>query len=133
MSAENAHAPIVDNPNKVRTASLLVRITGVAIFIQMALGGLLTFGYIPADLHMAFGVILLLLTILAVLLLIRAPSRFRTVRFMLVGVVLLIVVQGVLGFVTISTGNNLLAWVHLIVAIGIYGMNVSASVMIASW
>jgi len=42
---------------------------------------------------------------------------------------LLIIVQIILGFTTLSTGNLVIAWVHLLVAMGIYGMVIAGTFM----
>jgi heme A synthase len=43
--------------------------------------------------------------------------------------VLLVLAQIVLGFTTLSTGNQVIAWVHLLVAMAIYGMVIAGTFM----
>jgi heme A synthase len=59
----------------------------------------------------------------------RLKPPFRPLQGLSVGLVLLIVVQIILGFTTLSTGNQVVAWVHLLVAIGIYGMVIAGTFM----
>ena len=54
---------------------------------------------------------------------------FRPLQGLSVGLVLLIIVQIILGFTTLSTGNLVIAWVHLLVAMGIYGMVIAGTFM----
>jgi heme A synthase len=108
----------------------LFRITSIAIFIQLLLGGLLTFDFITPMFHIVTGFIVFALAILTMVVALRSKNvQDRSLRMMSTGLVVLIFVQVILGFETLSTGNSLLAWVHLAVALGIYAMSVAGSVM----
>ncbi len=55
--------------------AMIFRITGVVLFIQLALGGLVTFGYLDWTVHMMWGVVLGVLAIVALVFVLRMPSR----------------------------------------------------------
>lgn len=108
----------------------LFRITSIVIFLQLIVGGLLTFGFITATYHIVMGLIVFALAIATMVTALRSKdANVRVLRMLSSGLVALIVVQIILGFETLDTGSNALAWIHLVVALGIYGMSVSGSVM----
>ena len=47
--------------------------------------------------------------------------------------VILILVQIILGFATLDSGSPVIAWVHLVNAIAIYGMAIAGTVMTMRW
>ena len=108
---------------------LWFRITSLLVFVQIALGGLLTFSFIKALPHIITGFIVLAFAIVALLMAQRGKPPFRPLQRLSIGLVLLIVVQIILGFTTLSTGNQVVAWVHLLVAMGIYGMIIAGTFM----
>jgi heme A synthase len=108
---------------------LWFRVTSLLVFLQIALGGLLTFSFITALPHIITGFIVLAFVIVALVMAQRLKPPFRPLQGLSVGLVLLIVVQIVLGFTTLSTGNQLVAWVHLLVAMAIYGMVIAGTFM----
>lgn len=108
---------------------LWFRITSLLVFLQIALGGLLTFSFIEALPHIITGFIVLAFAIVALLMAQRLKPPFRPLQRLSIGLVLLIVVQIILGFTTLSTGNQVVAWVHLLVAMGIYGMVIAGTFM----
>ena len=110
--------------------SNLFRITSIAIFIQLLLGGLLTFDFITPTAHIIVGLIVFALSIATMVAALRSKiSQERVLQLMSVGLVSLIVVQIILGFETLDTGSEVLAWIHFAFALGIYGMSAAASVM----
>jgi heme A synthase len=117
----------------MRIGPLLFRITGAVVFIQLALGGLLTFDFISAAPHIIIGFLVFVLAIATMVVTWMARPAFRPVRMLSVGLVALILVQIILGFATLATGSNLLAWVHLLVALGIYGMTIAGTFMAMRW
>jgi heme A synthase len=108
---------------------LWFRVTSLLVFLQIALGGLLTFSFITALPHIITGFAVLAFAIVALVMAQRLKPAFRPLQGLSVGLVLLIVVQIVLGFTTLSTGNQVVAWVHLLVAMGIYGMVIAGTFM----
>jgi heme A synthase len=107
----------------------LFRVTMILVFIQIALGGLLTFDFITWIPHAITGFIVLGLAIVTLIVAQTTKPPFRPLQGLSIGLVLAIVVQIILGFVTLNTGNEVIAWVHLLVAVGIYGMVVSGTFM----
>ena len=111
----------------------LFRITSIVIFIQLLLGGLLTFNFIDPAVHIITGIIVIALAIATMIVTFRAKDAFRTLRGISIGMVILILIQIILGLETLSTNNSILAWVHFAVAMGIYAMSVTGSVMSSMW
>src|SRR5439155_16376668 len=101
----------------------------ILVFIQIALGGLLTFDYISWIPHAITGFIVLALAIVTLIVAQTSKPPFKPLQGLSIGLVLAIVVQIILGFLTLNTGNLAVAWVHLLVAVGIYGMVVSGTFM----
>src|SRR5256712_8888021 len=106
---------------------LWFRVTSLLVFLQIALGGLLTFSFITALPHIITGFVVLAFAIVALVMTQRLKPPFRPLQGLSVGLVLLIVVQIVLGFTTLSTGNQVVAWVRLLVAMAIYGMVIAGT------
>jgi heme A synthase len=117
----------------MRAGPLLFRITGIVVFIQLAVGGLLTFDFISAAPHIIVGFIVLALAVATMVVVWVSKPAFRPMRMTAAGLVAMILVQIVLGFATLGTGSSLLAWIHLIVALGIYGMAVAGTFMAMRW
>jgi heme A synthase len=103
------------------------RVTSLVVFLQIALGGLLTFSFIEALPHIITAFIVLAFAVVALVMAQRLRPPFRPLQGLSVGLVSLIVVQIILGFTTLSTGNQVVAWVHLLVAMGIYGMVIAGT------
>ncbi|HEX9612842.1 MAG TPA: hypothetical protein VGA05_04430 [Candidatus Bathyarchaeia archaeon] len=108
---------------------LWFRVTSLLVFLQIALGGLLTFSFITALPHIITGFIVLAFAIVALVMAQRLKPPFRPLQGLSVGLVLLTVVQIVLGFTALSMGNQVIAWVHLLVAMAIYGMVIAGTFM----
>ena len=108
---------------------LWLRVTSILVFLQIALGGLLTFSFISALPHIITGFVVLGFAIVTFVIAQRLKPPFRPLQGLSVGLVLLIVVQIILGFTTLSTGNQVIAWVHLLVAMAIYGMAIAGTFM----
>ena len=108
----------------------LFRITSILIIIQLLLGGLLTFNFITPTLHIMVGLVVFVLAIATMIVALRSKSaQERVLKLMSFGLVILIVIQIVLGFETLRSGSQLLAWIHFTMALGIYGMSTAGSVM----
>jgi heme A synthase len=108
---------------------LWFRITSLLVFLQIALGGLLTFSFIPALPHIITGFAVLVFAIVILVMALTLKPPFRPLRGLSIGMVSLIVVQIILGFFTLNTDNQVIAWVHLLVAVGIYGMVIAGTFM----
>lgn len=106
------------------------RITSLLVFLQIALGGLVTFSFITALPHIISGFLVLAFAIVALVMAQRSKPPFRPLRGLSIGLVLAVVVQIILGFTTLNTGNQVVAWVHLLVAMAIYGMVIAGTFML---
>src|SRR5260370_15396594 len=106
-----------------------LRVTSLLVFLQIALGGLLTFSFITALPHIITGFIVLAFAIVALVMAQRLKPPFRPLQGLSVGLVLLIVVQIVLGFTTLSTGTQSSACVHLLFAMARYGRVIAGTFM----
>jgi heme A synthase len=110
--------------------SNLFRITSIVIFAQLLLGGLLTFNFITPVIHIIVGFIVFALAIATMIVALRSKNaQERVLRMMSTGLVALIVVQIILGFETLNSGSQVIAWIHFAVALVIYGMSAAGSVM----
>lgn len=109
--------------------SLLFRVTGIAVFIQLAMGGLVTFGYLDSGAHIAMGVIVLVLALVTLLSAARTSPRPGPLVGLAAGIVVDVVIQGGLGFAALDLGNDVVSWVHFLNALAIYGMSVAGSVL----
>jgi heme A synthase len=112
-----------------RTVPNLFRITSAVIFVQLLLGGLLTFNFIDPTVHIIVGLIVFAAAIATMVAASRTKGTLPQLRGMSIGLVALIVVQIILGLETLRTGSQILAWVHFAVAMGIYGMAAAGSAM----
>jgi heme A synthase len=117
----------------MKAGPLVFRVTGVAVFLQMLLGGLLTFDFIGAASHILLGLVVFLLAIAAMGIAWTAKPAFRPLRGMSAALVVLLVVQIALGFYTLDTGSAFVAWLHFVNSLAIYGIAVSAAFMAMRW
>lgn len=101
---------------------LLFRITGLALGIQIALGGLVTFGYVDWRVHMGWGVILGILALVTLVFVYRMPAKSKRLVGLSVGLLVDIIIQGLIGFAAQGTGNNVVAWVHFLNSYAILAM-----------
>ena len=108
---------------------LWFRVTSIIVFLQIALGGLLTFSFITPLPHIIVGFAVLAFAIVTLVVAQTLKPPFRPLQGFSVGLVLLIIVQIILGFTILSTGNLVIAWVHLLVAMGVYGMVIAGTFM----
>jgi heme A synthase len=108
---------------------MMFRILGIALFIQLALGGLVTFNYIGAGIHTLWGIALGVLAIVALVFVIRMPSKPKQLVGITVGIGVDILIQGLLGFATLDTGSNALAWLHFLNALAIFAMTLAGTFM----
>jgi heme A synthase len=117
----------------MRRASLIFRITSLFVFVQILLGGLLTFDFVTAAPHIIFGFLVLVLAILAAMVAWTSKPAFRPIRMLSMGLVVLVLVQVVLGFATLGSGSQIVAWLHFVVGMGIYGMSIAGTFMAMRW
>ena len=114
---------------------VVFRIMGIALGIQVALGGLVTYGFLDPSVHIAWGVVLGILAIFALAYVARMSPRPKRLFGLTVGIGVDILVQALIGFAILSTGNgatalsNGVAWVHLLNAFAIFAMSMMGSGM----
>lgn len=116
-------------------ARLMFRITGAALGIQLALGGLVTFNFIDASPHIVWGIVFLVLAIVTLVFVNRMPGKPKPLMNLSVGIVADTIVQGLLGFAALGTSSNAnlsngVAWVHLLNAFAIFAMILTATGML---
>ncbi len=112
---------------RVRLVAVLFGIMTADVFLQLLLGGLLTFGFLDPHVHILSGFILLFLAIATMIVSIVSKPRVKTLLPISISLVLLIILQAILGFDTLDTGSQMVAWAHFIVAMVIYGTAVSGT------
>jgi len=95
----------------------------------VALGGLVTFNFIDAGVHIVWGIVLFVLALIAVAAVAMAKPRPRQLMGLAGAQAGLIVVQALLGFITLGSGSQVVAWFHFLVAMGIFGMALSGTFM----
>ena len=114
---------------------LLFRITGAALGIQLALGGLVTFNFIDTSPHIVWGVVLFLLALATLAFVIRMPGRPKPLVGLAAGIVVDIALQALLGFAVLGTSGNAnlssgIAWVHFLNSLAIFAMTLMATGMV---
>lgn len=117
----------------MKAVPALFRITGIVVFIQLLLGGLLTFDFIDATWHIITGILVFVLALATMIAVLASKPAFRPMRGLSVGLVALIIIQMILGLATLRAGSPALAWIHFVVAMGIYGMAIAGTFMSMSW
>jgi heme A synthase len=103
----------------------LFRLTAIALVVQIALGGLVTFNFINPLPHIVAGSIVFALAVTTVIVVLRSKPLDRQLRQVSIGMMAFLVVQGALGFTTLAIGSDVLAWIHLMVAVIIYAMTLT--------
>jgi heme A synthase len=101
---------------------LLFRITGFALGIQIALGGLVTFGYIDWTIHMGWGIILGILALVTLIFVYRMPTRNKRLVGLSVGLGVDILIQALIGFAAQDSGNSVISWIHFLNSYAIFAM-----------
>ena len=117
----------------MRAASVLFRVTAIVVFLQLLLGGLLTFNFVSAAPHIILGFLVLIVAIASMVAALVSKPSFRPIQVMSAVSVVLILAQVILGFATLGTGNAAIAWIHFVTALAIYGLAVSGAFMAMRW
>ena len=111
----------------MKIGGLVFQITTVAVFLQLLLGGLLTFDFINAGVHIVTGLVVFVLAIVAMIVSFVSRPRSKSLQLTSVVLVVLIIIQIVLGFNTLKTGNQVIAWIHFANAMVIYGVAIAGT------
>ena len=117
----------------MKAVPVLFRITGIVVFIQLLLGGLLTFDFIDATWHMVTGILVFALALATMIAVLVSKPAFGPLRGISIGLAALIVIQIILGLEALRTESAALAWIHFVVAMGIYGMAIAGTFMSMRW
>jgi len=104
--------------------AVLFRLTAFAILAQIALGGLLTFDFINPLPHVAAGVVVFGLSIVTAFVALRSKPD-KQLKQVSVTLIVALVVQITLGFMTLAIGSHVVAWIHLVLGVLIYAMALS--------
>jgi heme A synthase len=113
----------------LKPGPVLFRVTGAVLGLQLVLGGLLTFGFISAFAHIVVGLVLFGLAIVNMVVWLRSKPVIRPLRAISVVIVLLLLLQIALGFSTLSSGSQVVAFFHFLVALGIFGATLAGTFM----
>ncbi|MDG6988284.1 MAG: hypothetical protein JRN21_03055 [Nitrososphaerota archaeon] len=112
--------------------SLLFRITGAALAVQVALGGLVSFGFLDSSAHIVWGVVLGVLAIVSLVYVARMSPRPKRLFGLTIGIGVDILLQALIGFAVLRTSGALssgIAWVHLLNAFAVFAMAIMGSGM----
>jgi heme A synthase len=102
--------------------SSLFRLTALAIFVQIALGGLLTFGFIDPLPHIAIGLIVVALAVVTSTISLRSKLPDKQLKEVSIALIAALVVQVILGFATLALSSSIVGWVHLLVGVITYAI-----------
>ncbi|MDG6914800.1 MAG: hypothetical protein JRN58_06410 [Nitrososphaerota archaeon] len=117
----------------MKAGVVLMRITAGVLGLQLLLGGLLTFGFISAEAHILVGFLLLLLATGTMAAWFMTEPAFRPMRVATAVIVLLLLVQGALGFAALGTKSDALSLLHFLDALAVFGATISGSFIAMRW
>jgi heme A synthase len=117
----------------VKLGPSLILITSIAVFLQLLLGGLLTFNFISSDIHIVGGLAVFALAIATTVAALVSKPRYKPILSIYASMVGLVILQGILGFATLDSGSQVIAWLHFVVAMAIYGASVRGVTLMRSW
>jgi heme A synthase len=117
----------------MKTGVLLFRVTAIVVFLQLIIGGLLTFNFISATPHIVAGFIVFILAIAIMVVALASKPSFRPIRILSIVIVLLLVLQIILGFATLNNGSQVIAFVHFVNAMAILGATISSTFVALRW
>src|SRR5580658_10313833 len=106
---------------------VLLRVTGAVLGLQLVLGGLPTFGFISPEAHIETGFILFFLAIATMVVWFVSKPPFRPLQRLTAAIVLLILLQIILGFATLNSGSQAIAFLHFVNALAIFGATLAGT------
>ncbi len=101
--------------------------------MQLVLGGLLTFDLIGAVFHILTGFVVFMLALATMIFSLVSKPKSRSLQSTSILLVVLIMVQMILGFDTLGTGSQVIAWIHFVNAMAIYGIAISGAFVSSIW
>jgi hypothetical protein len=117
----------------LKPAIALFYLVGIVVFLQLLTGGLYLFGFVDKMAHIGLGYVTLILAIVTLGAASVAKPRFRPAISMSAALVVLVVIQGLLGFSFLNTGNSDVIFIHFVNALIIYGLAVSMVFTAMRW
>jgi len=117
----------------MKASAVLFRVTAIVVFLQLLLGGLLTFDFISPEPHIIAGFLVFFLAIATMAAALVSRPPFRPMQILSVVLVLLVIVQIILGFETLATDSQFVAWLHFVTALAIFGVTISGTFMALKW
>lgn len=104
----------------------LFRIMSLVVFIQIALGGLVTFNMLPFDvtpLHIVTGIVVLVFVIMAGTAALRSKPSHKGLNELSVAMIIMTVLQVTIGFTMVRVVDSMVfSWIHLLIGVLIYAM-----------
>jgi heme A synthase len=117
----------------LKPAVVLFYVTGAVIFLQLVSGGLRIFGFVDESTHIAIGFITFIIAVITLVAAASTKPRYRPAISMSALLVVLILIQGLLGFDYLGTNSLGVIFVHFANALVIYGLAVSSVFMAMRW
>jgi heme A synthase len=111
----------------------LFYLTGLVIFLQLLTGGLYLFGFVDKMAHIGLGYVTLIVAIITLVAAAVAKPRYRPAISMSAVLVVLIFIQGILGFSYLNSNSNDVIFIHFLNALIIYGLAVSMVFIAMRW
>jgi heme A synthase len=118
---------------RLKPAIVLFYLTGVVIFLQLLTGGLRIFGFLDEGTHIAAGFITFFLVIITLIAAALTRPRYRPAISISAVLVILVLIQGLLGFDYLNTSDSAVIFVHFTNALIIYGAAISGVFMAMRW
>jgi heme A synthase len=118
---------------ELKPAVVLFYVTGAMIFLQLLTGGLRIFGFLDESAHITAGFITFFLAIITLVAAALTKPRYRPAISISALLVVLILVQGLLGFDFLNTNDSAVIFVHFTNALIIYGLAISGVFMAMRW
>lgn len=111
----------------------LFHLTAALVFLQVLIGGLVVFGYLDTGLHIAVGYAVFGLAVLTLAGAVLSKPRYKPAVIVAAGLVLLVVLQGALGFAWLDSKDDEILAVHFANAMLIYGLSVAGVFIGLRW
>lgn len=117
----------------MKPAPTLFHLTAGLVFLQVLIGGLAVLGYLDTGVHITVGYVTfaLALATLAGTQLIR--PRYRPASAVAALLVLLLALQGALGYAWLDSKDDAIIAVHFANAMVIYGLSVAGAFIAVRW
>ncbi|MDG6998279.1 MAG: hypothetical protein JRN15_04100 [Nitrososphaerota archaeon] len=110
----------------------LFRITSLAVFIQIALGGLVTFEVLPFKvsnfdlvtlLHVINGIVVFILVVVAATAALRSKPSHKGLSELSGAMIIVLILQVTIGLTMVAVIDSaVLSWIHLLIGVLIYAM-----------